>query len=245
MFNIEGVREYIAKKNYHFIGEIRYRPTDEVILLYVPQEKIIEKAKAELTSRLQLESIRKNISDFFSKNTELIITQSEGHFELEAGFYQILNRKYDDRIVALYLSFSGENRVNIWLEVKDLSEEFEKDIQEYLHRALLEANINLDAISWVTSETELPTFASLLRELKLSQPIDLGKLFAQLSENYPSISNKWLNGKLDQLRKKGYLRRERNGCYVLTAMAIASVPAGAKYTSSDIGRALALGRKKW
>lgn len=245
LFDIEKVREYLQENKLGFIVDVRFRPSDETILLYVPQELIYEKTKKKFTSTRQLEFIKKKIKSVFKKDTEVIITQSEDHFELEVGVYQILNRKYDDKIISLYLSFSGENRVNIWIEAKDVNDELRKDIEEHLSSILAEANIVLDTTSWVSIETELPTLTFLLRELKICQPIDLNGFLALLNNSYPSISDKWLKRKLDQLRKKGFLRRQCNGSFVLTAMGVASTPAGARYTSSDIGRALALGRKKW
>jgi len=41
------------------------------------------------------------------------------------------------------------------------------------------------------------------------------------------------------------MRQKSTGTYVLTDSALGVVPAGARYTSSDIDRALALGRRKW
>lgn len=245
MSNSEEIREYIKEKKHDFIVDVGFRSSDDVILLYVPQEKIIDKAKKGFTSKRQLEFIKKKIATVFSKEIEVIVTQSEAHFELEAGIYQILNRKFHEKIISLYLSFSGENRVNVRIEVEILNDKLRIDVKKHLGNVLAEANIGVNTMNWISMEPELPTLTSILREVKIHQPVDLNGLLELLHTKYASISGKWLNGKLDQLRKKGFLHRETNGCYVLTAIAIASVPAGTRHTSSDIERALALGKRKW
>lgn len=245
MLNIETVKKYIEEKKYDFIADVRHRPSDEVVLLYVLQEKILEKSRKGYTSHRQLGFIKKKIAEVYEMATEVVVTQNEDHFELEAGIFQIINRKFNDRVIALYISFSGEKRVNVWIDVKGLNQELLEDIEAHLRSILTEANILVNAISWTSTESELPTLAVILREIKINQPIELNGLLELLHDDYASISDKWLNRKLDQLRKKGFLRREKNECYVLTALAIASVPAGTRYTSSDIERALALGKRKW
>ena len=245
MVDIAKVQKYFEGKKYDFIVDIRHRPSDDVILLYVPQEKILEKSKKGYTSHRQLEFIKKKIAEEYEMTAEVVVTQSEDHFDLEAGVFQILNRKFDDKVLALYLSFSGEEVVNVWIDVVGLNQGLLDDIEGHIRSILEEANIIINAINWTSTESELPTLAAILRETKINQPIDIKRLLDLLHEDYASISDKWLNRKLDQLRKKGFLRREKNGCYVLTALAIASVPAGTSYTSSDIERALALGKRKW
>lgn len=245
MFSTEIIKNYIEEKKHDFIFDVRHRPSDDVILLYVPQEKIIEKSKKGFTSSRQLEFIKKKIEAEYEMPVEVVVTQSEDHFELEAGIFQILNRKFDDRVLALYLSFSGHKKVNVWIDIEGLNKDILQSIEKHLCNILDEANILVNVISWASTEPELPTLASILREIKIYQPIDLDGLLKLLHKNFYSIPDKWLNRKLDQLRKRGFLRREKNGCYVLTALAVASVPAGTRYTSSDIERALALGKRKW
>ena len=245
MFDIEIISEFVKEKEYEFIVDVRHRSSDDVALLYVPQEKIIERSKKGFTSNRQLAFIKKKIESECEIAVEVIVMQSKEHFELEAGVFQILNRKFNDRILALYLSFSGQKKANVWIDVEGLNQELQQSIEKHLCNILDEANILVNAISWSSTESELPTLAAILRKIKIYQPIDLNSLLELLHKNFYSISDKWLNRKLDQLRKKGFLHREKNGRYVLTALGIATVPAGTRYTSSDIERALALGKKKW
>ncbi|MBN4054443.1 hypothetical protein JYT87_01905 [Nitrospira defluvii] len=245
MFSIDDIQEYVKEKKYDFVVDVRFRSSDDAILVYIPQDKIIERAKKGFTSNRQLEFLKNNISSKYNKSVDVIIVQSEDHDELEAGIYRILNRKFDEQIISLYISFSGENRVNVQMEVASSDINLRNNIVEHLRSVLKEANIFLNTISWMTTQSELPTLAYLLRKIKIHQPIEIQELSELLLESYSSISDKWLNRKLDQLRKKGFLLRKMNRSYVLSAMALNAIPAGTRHTSSDIERALALGKRKW
>lgn len=245
MFRLDEVKNYIKEKKYGFIVDVRYRPSDDVILIYVPQDKIVDRAGKGFTSNRQLTFLKNRVSSAHGKAVDVVITQGEGYQELEEGIYQILNRKFNDQIIALYISFGGQKVANAWIEIDNSVEGMRGDIHEHLSNILAEGDIALDGVSWIITQAELPSLSSLLRKIKVHQPIRMQDLLEDLLPNYASVSDKWLNRKLDQLRKKGFVRREKNGCYVLSAMALAAIPAGTRYTSSDIERALALGKRKW
>lgn len=245
LFKLDEVKEYLKEKKHDFIVDVRYRPSDDMILIYIPQEKIVEKARKGFISHRQLVFLEKQISSTHGKSVDIVVMQGEGHQELETGLYQILNRKFNDKIIALYISFVGERRVNAWIEIDKSIEGVREEIHGHLLNILGEANIELDAVSWVITQAELPSMFALLRKIKVHQPANLQELERILLQDYSSASDKWLNNKLDLLRKKGLVRREKNGCYVLSAMALTIIPAGTRYSSSDIERALALGKRKW
>ena len=245
MFSLEEVKEYIKEKKYDFIVDVRYRPSDDVILIYVPQDKIVDRASKGFTSNRQLAFLKNGISSAHGKAVDVVITQGAGHQELEEGIYQILNRKFNDQIIALYISFGGQRSANAWIEIDNSTEAMRGNIHVHLSNILAEADISLDGVSWVITQAELPSLSALLRKIKIYQPLPIQELLEYLLPKYASVSDKWLNRKLDNLRKKGFVHRDENGCYVLTAMALAAIPAGARYASSDIERALALGKRKW
>lgn len=245
MFRLDEIKEYIKEKKYDFIVDVRYRPSDDVILIYVPQDKIVDRSSKGFTSNRQLTFLKNGISSAHGKTVDVVITQGAGHQELEEGVYQILNRRFNDQIISLYISFGGQGLANAWIELDNSTEAMRDDIHVHLSNILAQADISLDGVSWVVTQAELPSLSALLRIIKIYQPLRMHELLEDLLPNYASVSDKWLNSKLDQLRKKGFVHREENGCYVLTAMALAAIPAGARYSSSDIERALALGKRKW
>jgi len=228
-----------------YVCDVRFRPSDEAILLYVSREKVSDKARSGFTSDRQMENLKKRLKEKFSKDVEIIYTLWETHQGLEDAFHQMLNHRFTGRVLSFYMSFINKNTVNSWIEVAEPYGEIKEEIEKRYLRILEDAGLLSGFIQWIDSSSDLPTLPWLLRFLKIRQPIDLKNVAEVASEEFPAISEKWLSHKLDQLRKKNLVIREKTGSYVLTSKALSTVPAGAKYTSSDIDRALDLGRRKW
>lgn len=245
MLQNEDVLRAVDKRLKKFISDVRFRPSDEAILLYVPREKVAEKVKLGFTSRRQLENLKKRLSKIFSKNVEVIYIVWDTHLELEDAFYQMLKHKFPDQVMSFYMSFKDKVTVNTWIEVSELTDNLKKNVEEYYLIILNESGLISGVILWIDSVNDLPSFPWLLRYLKTKQPINLENFVDAISGRFPSANQKWLSHKLDQLRKKELLIREKSGYYCLSAKGVSIVPAGAKYKSSDIDRALALGRRKW
>lgn len=246
MLNIEGIKSYLVSKKKNYVTDVRIRSSDETIMLYVSQDRISSKVKSGLTSFRQLNNLKKAITQKFSRNAEVILFQNDAQKELESGFYQILSRKFDGQIISLYISFRDKFVVDGFIEVANLTAQLQTEISEHFNSILKDAELQLGSLYWLDSPADFPTIVALLRVLKVLQPVSLKELTVEIQKDYGSVSDKWLNHKLDQLRKKGFILRQKiNSTYVLSGDALRVIPAGARRTSSDIERALALGRKKW
>ena len=241
-----SVEEYIQKKKWTSISEIRLRPSDGAIMLYIPQSKLAPRVSKEHTSLRQLNFIKRDLADAYSTSVDIILFRDDGHLELEAGFNQILNRKFKGSIVSLFLSFRHESLVDAFIEVSGMSTLLQNEIAVFFRSVLKGAEIQLGEIHWLESPLSLPTSIAILRMIKELQPLSLGELAAEIRVSYKSMTDKWLANKLDRLRKNGLVIWQKNNkTYVLTKEALSVVPAGARSTSSDIDRALALGKRKW
>ena len=246
MINIEEIKSYLASKKKTYVTDVRVRSSDETIMLYVSQDRISPQVKSGLTSHRQLNNLKKNIRQKFSRSAEVILFQNDAQKELESGFYQILSRKFNGQIISLYISFRDKSVVDGFIEVANLTEQLQTEISEHFNLILKETDLQLGSLYWLDSPADFPTIIALLRVLKVLQPVSLKELTTKIQKDYSSISDRWLNHKLDQLRKKGLILRQKvNNTYVLSGDALRVIPAGARRTSSDIERALALGRKKW
>lgn len=245
MLDLCEIKEYIKTKKYVFITDVRFRPSDDTILIYISHNMVIEKVKTGFTSRRQIEYIKKNISNLFGKIVDVIFIKTEEQQNIEEEIYHELNQTFDEKVISLYLTFSGDNQIDAWVEVENLNDDFKTIIEKYLTIVLDERDFSLNVISWVNSLLELPTLPYLLRMIKTHQPIEMRGLLELLNEEYSSISYIWISRKLEQLMQKGLIQRDRNGSYVLLSAALSLIPAGTRYTSSDIERALALGKRKW
>lgn len=246
MLNIEEIKIYLASKKQAYVTDVRIRSSDETIMLYVSQDRVSSRVKSGLTSPRQLNNLKKDITQNFSRSAEVILFQNDAQKELESGFYQILSRKFDEQIISLYISFRDKSVVDGFIEVANLTEQLQTEISEHFNLILKDADLQLGSLYWLDSPADFPTIVALLRVLKVLQPVSLKELTIEIQKDYSSVSDKWLNHKLDQLRKKGLILRQKvNSTYVLSGEALRVIPAGARRTSSDIERALALGRKKW
>lgn len=245
MLEEDEIRTYLETADRDFITDVRIRSYDEAILLYIPREKVAPKVKKGFTSLRQIKNIKKHIGDHFSAAVDVIFVNSESHSDMEAGFYQLLNRRFKDQITTFYISFDDENTIDSWIEVQNLDDLMKSQISEYFSEILTGANLVLGNIQWIGTKANLPTTPAILRLIKILQPVNAGTLSEYLKENFDSVDEKWLMRTLDNLRRKGMLHWQKPGNYTLTADSLAFVPAGTRRSSSDIYRALALGRRKW
>lgn len=246
LINIEEIKSYLASKKNTYVTDARIRSSDQTIMLYVSQDNISSKVKSGLTSFRQLNNLKKDITQKFSSNAEVIIFQNDEQKDLESGFYQILNRKFDGQIISLYISFRDKSVVDGFIEVANLSEQFQTEITEHFNLVLKNAELQLGSLYWLDSPADFPTIIALLRVIKVLQPVSIKELIVEVQNDYSSVSEGWLNHKLDLLRKKGFIFRQKiSNTYALSGEALRVIPAGARRNSSDIERALALGRKKW
>lgn len=246
MLNVVDIKNYLISQNRIFDFDVRLRPSDQTILLYVPQRKLSLKANKNFTSIRQLNNLKKKLFEKYSRQAEVILVQDDTQQELEAGFYQILNRKFNERIISLYISFREGNFVDAFIEISEINEHLQYEITEHFDNVLSGADLHLGEIHWLGSPSDLPTQIALLRMLKILQPISLHEFTTEIQKEYSSVTEKWLNRKLDHLRKKRFIMRQKvDGSYALTDMGLRSTPAGSRKTSSDVDRALAFGRRKW
>ncbi len=245
MVNATEIQAFIKKQYTNFTFEVRIRPSDETIMLYIPQDNLGKIVGKKQTSIRQLNNLKTKLTDQFSKNSEFIFIQDSFQQDLEASFFQMLNRKFDRNIISLYTSFHGDAAVDAFIEVGQLNENLQQDIESHFKKILSDASLNLGVLHWPDSPL-LPAVNVLLRIIKTTQPVKLDEILKKIDPSYKSVSNKWLNHKLDHLRKKGFVKRQKStDTYVLTDKALQVIPAGARRASSDIERALALGKKKW
>jgi len=166
--------------NRAFDFDVRLRPSDETIMLYVPQERVAPIVRTGFTSLRQLKGLSKKLAEKFGGRSEVILVQDEAQQELESGFYQMLNRKFNDQIVSLYISFRDESVVDAFIEVSELNDGLQREIETHYKNILEEAALRLGDLQWLESPSNLPSLIALLRSLKALQPIDLQGLTEEL-----------------------------------------------------------------
>ena len=148
LINIDEIKSYLASKKKTYVADVQIRPSDETVMLYVSQDRISSKEHSGLASLRQLNNLKKDITQKFSSNAEVIIFQNDEQKDLESGFYQILNRKFDGQIISLYISFREKSIVDGFIEVANLSEQLKTEITEHFTLVLKNAELQLGGLYW-------------------------------------------------------------------------------------------------
>lgn len=245
MFNENEVLDFIKPRWNSVVTRARIRESDEAIILYVPRSSVASVVKKGFTSARQLENLRKLLSKQFSTEVEIIFTQSDSHAELESGFFQLLKRFSKGAVRSLFISFSDESVIDTWIEVDAISDPERESLTTFYKQILENTGLKKGNIFWIDVDSEKPSVPAILRAIKVLQPVELEALCSDLQRIYPSVNERWLRSKLDLLRKKSLIHWQKPGSYVLTSASLGAVPTSTARSSSDIQRALALGRKKW
>ena len=247
MLDENEIKAHIETIGREFVVDVRIRAYDETILLYIPLDQVAPKVRKGFTSLRQIKNLKRHIGKHFSASVDVIFVQSDSQISLEEGIFQLLIRRFDNRIKSFYISFSDETTIDSWIEIEaqDLDDALKAQISEYLYELTNGAKLTLGNIQWVGAKMDRPSTPALLRLIKKLQPVTASALSGFLKEDYESVDHKWLKRTLDNLRRRGLLYWQRPGNYALTASSLTIVPAGTLRSSSDIERALALARRKW
>ena len=248
--DIEKIKQYLHARRATYITNLRVRSTDGLILATLYDTSIAEKAGRGKTSHRQLSYLKKIIQERFSADIKFIILQGKEDAELEAGINALLRKHFPDYVTSCFLTISKSQKADAWIEVIGIPSSLRKEVLqklENLTRKFLSLyEINLEEVHWGGTENEFVSLPAILRIIKIASPVSEEEICALLvKKGYLMPPIAWLQNKLDILRKRGLVLRKQDGTYTLSTKGIESVPYGRMRTSSDVERALALGKKKW
>ena len=229
----------------YFISDVIVRTSDGCVVLYVPKDKISEKAQKGFVSLKQLSNLKCKLKKDYGVDSEFILSDSDSLEKMGEGFEILLKTTFPDTVDEVRISFLNAQRVSVIIKLSDAAETHKKEVIEtFLKTILSSAKIEVQSLQW--DEVELPPLIEVLTVTKRLQPVKLEQVHAYLNEEYPLLQESWLNKQLDKLIKKRFLVREQvEKTYILTAHGLNILPKIVSRNNSDIVRALDLGRKKW
>jgi hypothetical protein len=227
------------------ISDFIVRASDGILVLYVPKDKVSDKAQKGFVSLKQLNNLQSKLKREFDTSTEVVLLDADSLTKVGEGFVALLKSTFQDIITDANISFLNAHRVSATIVLSEFLDNSKKEaIEAFLTAILTPTHIELQAVQW--DEVELPSLIEILTTTKKFQPVKLNNLYDFLCKDYPALRIDWLNKQLDKLIKKKFLVRERNTeTYVMTALGLNLLPKIASRNSSDIVRALDLGRRKW
>lgn len=250
LHKLEQVRSFLKRRRANFFVDLRLRPSDGTVLATVPSASIEKRAGKGKTSLRQLQYIRKAIDKELGINLEFLVSMGEELGTLESGLRLLLESRFPNDVADCFISLSRARLVDVWIDLAHPLSVVSSDKMKQLSRAISDYfklyEMEIGHIDWGGMEKEPPSPVAILRAIKKAAPAPVHTIKRLLEDGGFSIpSASWIERKLDVLRKQNTVLRQENGSYVLTDIGLRSVPHGAYRSSSDIERALALGRKKW
>lgn len=249
MVDLKEIQKFLEDRKATFIEEIRLRPSDDSLVATIPSNSLGDKAVEGKTSWRQLTYIKKALKEKFNTDIEFVISKSEAHGKLEDGMFGVLEQKLPGVVQLCFFSFPRPGFADVWLEFQQgglITGESKEKIEIVIKDYLKITDVNEYVVHWGLGELSLPTTVAILRAIKIAAPATLEDVEHHLSKNdFSWPSRTWLKNKLDLFRKNGFLLRQHDESYVLTQETLSKIPHGNFRTSSDVERALALGRRKW
>lgn len=245
------IRSFLAGQGLPNGSTFRVLEDSDALLVIVPKGDAI---KASWSPR-KYDAVRQEFSDRFKMDIHILDVsskpQEETRRDFEAGLRGYINHRFEHIIEDCHISATSPTRYDVFLEpeVSDSREipRITRIAVKYIVNEFLDFfGLELARVHWTKSVKDVPTRITLLAAVKSEAPADLGSIARALEERgYPSVDEGWLRRKFDLLRKLGLVVRSREGRYALTEQALAQIPVRATRASSDVTRALALGRKDW
>lgn len=243
----DKLKQFLKERGIDFVYEIKSSHSSSCdFALFVSADHVGVKVDNEVTSRRQLNQLTTIIKEALGISVEWIITPGEEAEAMESTLYRIIEQRYPSTVVAVYISSPKQTPITVWIEPKPGVVEVPKlDSLKELAREFFKLLKLEEFVIQYDAET-VPTTPMLIRNIKAHSPINLQTLAEILKSGSSSVPNlRWLQRKLDTLRKQGLLSRSSTGEYCLTELALHVAPHDRSRSSSDILRGLALGRRKW
>jgi hypothetical protein len=246
--DVSRLRDFLAARGIHFVSEVKANRTPPVnFALFVPGDRVAERAGRNQISRRQMKRLQLDLKERLGLVVEWIVTPGPQTTTMEAALLELLNARYPGAASAIYISSPRIVPVSVWIEPspKAASRPQLADLEVVCSELLRLYGIK-DLVVMYGESDDLPTNPMILRRLKIHAPVTTERLANELRSMRSIVPNvRWLQGKLDTLRKQGLATRSSEGSYSLTEEGLSIVPHGTQRSSSDVERALALGRRRW
>jgi hypothetical protein len=239
---------FLEARAVDFISKVktnRQAPFDFALL--VSADRVGSRVGKGRTSHRQMNRLKGEIKKQLGFEIEWIVMPGQQAADLEAALLQLLETRYPGFAKAAYISSLGTEPVSVWIET---TPNFASTPALTAVDALIKEFLKLYGIEstnlFLEGGEDLPSKPMILRSLKVHAPVTTDHLAEVLRSGGSDIPNsRWLQAKLDSLRKQGFVLRSNKGEYSPTELGLSVVPYGKYRSSSDVERALAFGKREW
>ncbi|PZP40264.1 MAG: hypothetical protein DI585_01430 [Pseudomonas fluorescens] len=119
-----------------------------------------------------------------------------------------------------------------------------EEVRDRFRKFLIAADSEISLVNFLETDDRASKL-KVMREIKIYQPITIEDLAMHLNARNIRLELAALKNMIDSLRKEGHIYRNSTGTYTLREAALKTVPHGPSKTSTDVARALELGKRKW
>jgi hypothetical protein len=241
----QNLQRFLARTGYGEIVLVRRAAPPLDFILVVPASKISKKAGKNVTSRRQLKLLVGRIRREFKLRTDWIVTQDPEQASIESGLVALVAKRFGGVFKSCLISGDADH-VSVWLESTPEAPDLDRNRVE----ATVIEYLKLFEISSVAvifdDDNRLPGPPALLRKLKSLAPVGVEELASAITETTKvEIDSRWLERKLDTLRRQGLAVRTPAGQFAVAERGLRLIPHGRNRSSSDIERVLLLARRQW
>ncbi len=204
-------------------------------------------------ARRSVSQLRRKIAAISSKSVSVKLVMYSGKLlEYERDLFDSLSVEFSQRVESLIITSFDPPKISAVIkfkstEVGEVDEPNLKDVERFVRSELQRAGMSLGSLECKRVEWPAPHKVTILSVVKVRQPVMLAEIERDLVvQHYGVESTRWLNHQLDMLRKDGLVvRSNHDGRYRLTQQGNAILIGSKHRGSTDVRRALALGRRRW
>lgn len=242
------LEDFLRKHGLTSVVNFRYGADDSTrVILEIQAKAFRPRASRGFTSTRQLTHLTNRLAKNDVSLTWVIVGTGEMQ-DLAEALQKQLQFLFGPSLTVTSLSTLGSATTTIIIQTSEsrlISSKYQ-GIRQFCEMLLNGYGVR-DVEVIMEDGEEIPSDLMILRRIKILSPVSSDalaeKLIPSTDRNSPTV--KILSGKLDTLRKKGMLLRREDGKYVLTLKGIWACGGATTRNSSDVARALVLGRRKW
>jgi len=245
--NTENVHKWLRSRRFPGGVSILDGSREKEVMVFVPSSSLGPKAAPNRTSLRQMAHLKRIAARNLGLQLDFKVTMDEADIEgMEAGLDALFRRGLPNRKLHCLLSISLGGQVDLWVDEllgELISQKELEDLRTLAADYLKKANLVLHEVHLAGSY--LPSTAIVLRSVKVVQPATVESVASEISrQGFASVPPRWVKAKLDCLRRGGLVIWQR-GVYSITGAGLLVLPISRSRLSSDVERALALGRRRW
>ncbi len=244
---VEQVGEWLREKRFPAEASILDGPQAGVVFVFVPSTIVAQKKAGGKTSARHMAHLKRMAHRDLAIDIEFRVKTDDGVNDIESGLSAVIGEVLSRQKVHTFVMRSLEGMADIWIDAQFTGaaapDVLTARVIEVARDYLSKVGLTLHQIYWQGSA--MPSSAHLLRTVKVLEPVSVGRIAEYLQRNgYPGVTDRWVKVQLDRLRRNGLIAW-RQDKYAITASGLSLLPSSKGPASSDVERALELGRRRW